>query len=440
MVGVPTAADSVTATLNGENREREVLNGHSNEANDGGETVPNGPPQELSAAAAFLEKFTGTANLGATIDRLSEAGESLEATKALAKAFISALAVVDAPVAAAASLEGCMQVLMMWLKECNMDEGLVSQIATDLLDGKTSPDLRLRCLALLYNGVDEDRGQLRFDLLVRVIRLAEAVDMVPRISKTVLPSVDMFVKQWRISTVDKRKLYKACYSALLSSGAIESAFTFNVKQLELYNGATESELASVESDAVAAIVDAVRLPSLYRFDTLLELNAVQRLEKAGASGGDKNLGLLFELLNIFVKEDLDAYTSFSDRNGPFLDEFKIDRGVSVEKMRLLTFASLGLDSQDLSYTTIATALKIEEAEVEEWVIRAISSGLTDAKINQLKSSVSVYRSTQRMFTREEWQPLSERINIWKENIGDLLTSLRETRQASAAAAADAFAG
>jgi translation initiation factor 3 subunit M len=152
------------------------------------------------------------------------------------------------------------------------------------------------------------------------------------------------------------------------------------------------------------------------------------------------LQLLFRLLNIFVKDDLDSFLDFAEKNALFLQELDIDKDRAADKMRLLTFASLGIESQDLSYQVIARALKIEESEVEEWVIRAISSGLVDAKINQLRSFVSVYRSTQRMFTREEWQPLSERINSWKENIGNLLTSLRETRQASAEAATEALSG
>lgn len=390
---------------------------------------------ELAAAAKYLQAKIGDQGLTHRIEGSVAAGDALTATNALADAFVVAL---DLPVDndGPGSLEGCMQELLLWVKkECAMDDDLVDKICNGLCAGVSSGDLRLRCMALLYNAVSEDHVMKRFSLLAATITLASSVDLVSKIVDTILPKIDTFLRQWRVGVPEKRHMYKVCYEALKSADMAEKAFAFNVKQLGLYNGASDDEFGAVEDATVDVIVEAVRLPKLYRFDTLLELDAVLRFE---SQRGDQKL--LFELINIFVRDDLAVFTEFRAQNEALLVKYKIDAAVAEDKMRLLTFASLGIDSPDLTYQMIASALQISEDQVEEWVIRAISSGLVDAKINQLKSSVAIYRSTQRMFTREEWQPLSERINIWKENIGELLASLRETRINSARAAMEAFSG
>ena len=389
---------------------------------------------ELIAAANYLQGKIGEEGLSEKIERAASNSDALEATNTLADAFIKALNAPEDP-DGSGSLEGCMQELLLWVKkECAMNNELVEKISEGLCSGVSSGDLRLRCMALLYNAVSEDHISKRFHLLAKTITLASSVGLVSKIVDTILPKVDVFLRQWKTSVPDKRYMYKVCYEALKLAGMSQQAFQFNVKQLALYNGATQEEMVSAESATVDVIVQAVRLPKLYRFDTLLELDTVKRFEN------HSEFNLLYQLISIFVRDELVAFTEFRASHGQVLTKYEIDPAIAEDKMRLLTFASLGIESQDLTYSMIASSLQIPESEVENWVIKAISSGLIDAKINQLKSSVAIYRSTQRMFTREEWQPLSERINIWKENIGDLLGSLRETRESSTRAAAEAFSG
>lgn len=420
------------STANGvhEAEHTETLNHHAEEGED-----IRALETELTAAANYLQSKIGEEGLTERITQAAAASDALGATNALADAFIAALDAPEDP-AGSGSLEGCMQELLLWVKkECSMDSNLVDKICNGLCGGVSNGDLRLRCMALLYNSVSEDHVSKRFSLLAATITLAANAGMVTKIVDTILPKVDVFLRQWQVEVPEKRSIYKVCYEALKSAEMYETAFDFNVKQLGFYNGATDGEFDAVTDATVDVIVQAVRLPKLYRFDTLLELDTVKRFETL-----DGDYKLLYELICIFVRDDLAVFTEFKAKNEKLLEKYGIDPAVAENKMRLLTFASLGIDSQDLTYDMIADALQISEDEVENWVIRAISSGLVDAKINQLKSSVAIYRSTQRQFTREEWQPLSERINIWKENIAELLTSLQETRQASAKAAVDAFSG
>lgn len=391
------------------------------------------PLQSLLASAEFLSSKVKDKGLVKQVKSCALAKDALGATTALADAFILAL---DRPLDAdeIGSVEGCMQELLLWVqRECAMNDALVDKISNDLCSGTSRGDLRLKCMALLYNAVSEDEPMKRFRLLKSTISLATSVKLVPKIQTTVLPNVDGFLKHWQVSASEKRDMYRMCYEALKSVDEIEDAFAFNVKMLELYNDADAGERSTVDGASIDAIVQAVRLPKLYRFDKLLELDVIKAFAN---EGGDKKQ--LHTLIKIFVQDDLSAFMSFNKENSKILAKYDIDRDIAIDKMRLLTFASLGIDSQDLSYESIAKALQISEDLVEEWVIRAIGSGLVDAKINQLKNSVAIYRSTQRMFTREEWQPLSERINTWKENISDLLASLREISHVNSAVTAEAF--
>lgn len=391
---------------------------------------------ELAAAANYLQARISDPSLADTVTQAAERGDVHTATSTLSEAFVLAL---DAPPDpdGPSSLEGCMQEVLVWLRrKCDMELGLVNQLSQGLCRGTSSSNIRLRCMALLYNAVGEQDSKQRFSLLVSLISLASSLDKVPNIENTVLSKIDTFLKSWNSSVEDKRRIYKVCYDALKSAGMAEKAFAFNVKLLTLYNDASEEEFKSVHAETVDVIVQAIRLPKLYRFDTMLELDAVTRFEKQV----DSDHSLLYELICIFVRDDLAVFRQFRTKHEELLKKYGIDAEVAEEKMRLLTFASLGIDSPDLTYEMIASALQISEDEVEHWVIRAISSGLVDAKINQLKSSVSIYRSTQRWFTREEWQPLSERINIWRENISDLLTVLREQKDSSGTGVAEVLAG
>lgn len=415
------------------------------EPSSGGQGAPT-LNDEMLAAASYLEKRIaasggtgGPLDVRTRIEALLQGSDDVGATGVLIDAFLHVVGHCDEAADERPNVEGCMQEVLVWLRRrCAMDAALVSRLSEGLLqgDGNQFAQVRLRCMALLYNSVEESDGNARFSLLLATIQLADTVGLVAQIVHSVLPRIDSFLRTWKTPVAQRKKLYGTACDALRKQPQLAAdAFNYHVKLLTLYNRDEASELNSVKTQAINIIVDAIKLPKLFRFDTLLDLDAVRHLR----DDSDADLNRLYELICIFVRDDLASFRAFLDQYGHVLKRFDIDDQVAVTKMRLLTFASLGIDSQDLTYGMIAKALNIEEADVEHWVIKAISSGLVDAKINQLKSSVAIYRSTQRTFTREEWLPLSERINIWKQNVGDLLVALEETKSNASSAAANAIA-
>jgi len=112
----------------------------------------------------------------------------------------------------------------------------------------------------------------------------------------------------------------------------------------------------------------------------------------------------------------------------------------ISKMRLLSLASIGTNSK-VPYATIAQTLQVPEADVEQWVIRAISARLIEAQMDQLNQHVTITyvidfravvspsfsRSTARVFGAEQWQVLADKLTKWREDISGLLQIVRDVR-------------
>ena len=61
----------------------------------------------------------------------------------------------------------------------------------------------------------------------------------------------------------------------------------------------------------------------------------------------------------------------------------------LKKIRLLSLATLAAENPVLPYSLIATTLDIPQDDVEDWVVIAISAGVLEAKMNELKQVVIV---------------------------------------------------
>eukprot|EP00188_Purpureofilum_apyrenoidigerum_P000368 Plantae.Rhodophyta-Purpureofilum_apyrenoidigerum.ctg11593.p1 GENE.Plantae.Rhodophyta-Purpureofilum_apyrenoidigerum.ctg11593~~Plantae.Rhodophyta-Purpureofilum_apyrenoidigerum.ctg11593.p1 ORF type:complete len:414 (+),score=114.25 Plantae.Rhodophyta-Purpureofilum_apyrenoidigerum.ctg11593:100-1341(+) len=379
---------------------------------------------ECRAAANFLGRRSNDEKLLSRIEKAISAGDSMQTVTVVIRGFLAALNVEpsegDDVELITVNLEGCMQVVLYFVKELgDMNAELVQEMAEGLCASTNHGDMRLRSLALLYNSTSEENKDLRFKLLMLLINLASKIGEVEKL-QGLFANMDNYIKKFDLDINDTRALLRRVYNSLRAADLSEDAYKFNVKLLETYNGASDTELDSIVDNAIQAVVDAIKLPKLFRFDSLLDLSAVSRLK---ANGNE----MLHELLEIFIKDELSVYQKFYESNQDFLKSHNLSNDQCVDKMRLLTFASLGSEKTELQYRAIANALAIPLEEVEIWVIRTISSGLVEAKMNQVTQTVTVNRSTVRYFTGDQWQPLSQRINLWSENIEEVLLILRNGR-------------
>uniref|UniRef100_A0A7S0T610 Eukaryotic translation initiation factor 3 subunit M n=1 Tax=Erythrolobus madagascarensis TaxID=708628 RepID=A0A7S0T610_9RHOD len=326
------------------------------------------------------------------------------------------------------SVEGAVQVAIGALIEyADNDADAMRSLGGDVASRTDRADVRLRALSSLYNAAPNGRGEhgrLRYEMLLLVIAFGERAGLSSALHP-VFAKVEEYGTQWELSPADRRGLLDAVASALVAGGDLAAAHEYKLKALHEVDPAANRSIEAEAERAAAVVTQSIMLDNVFRFDELPDLESVRALEHTHA--------LLWELLNILISGGLKEYLAFHNANSAYVaDTLKLSHEALVRKMRLLTFASLGIAKQELSYEEVASALEVEVDEVEAWVIRAISSGLLDARVDELGSRVVINRSTTRVFTKQEWQPLHQRIELWKRNL-DALSSMLAAKRAAISA-------
>ena len=362
-------------------------------------------------------------------------------TRLLAVAFLNALDRLDENDRNAASLQGCMQVLHLRLEShphLTTENGGLLDLIARLSSSTRFGHLRLLFLSLIYNSTPENSGGLRLYVLVHTVHLSMITGLTGLVLPGVLERINGFLAKWGVGKREARKLYLVVAMALEQKGQREGAHTWYLKYLRTLDESEEEEKEGGDGGeekgiAKKVMVDAINLKTIFRFDALMEMKAIKTLKE------QKDCEKLCELSQIFVDGDVHDYGKWKEdvvkrENGKKLGDIEglenVNEDMCLEKMRLLTFSSMGVEAQEMSYEEVSNGLEIEKEDVEDWVVRAIGVGLVDAKMDQLEEKVRIYRSTQRTFSRAEWAPLSDRINVWRANMADLLEALKAARQKS----------
>jgi len=241
------------------------------------------------------------------------------------------------------------------------------------------------------------------------------------------PRLVSLLDSWQVQ--DRRDLYRTVASVLPVTDIRKQRFLLLL--VESYTDKDASSAHSVDA-AKEAAVGAIRDPvSLFVHQrSMLSLPAIQAL-------GQSN-GMLLGLLKIFQEGKLSDYKAFLDSNGgedAVLKPLGLDAESCMRNMRILSLCSLASDLEEIPYSTIAETLQLpSDSEVESWVIAAVSSGLLQAKMDQLEHTVMVERSVVRQFGPEQWKSLQSRLRLWKQNVGGLLAGLKDSQIGSGGAA------
>jgi len=117
------------------------------------------------------------------------------------------------------------------------------------------------------------------------------------------------------------------------------------------------------------------------------------------------------------------------------------------KIRLLTLVSLGFQNigKGVSYATLASALQVDQSEVERWVIdgtfppfaftsnhltphSVIRAGLVSGKLSQSSRVFHITRSTSRVFERDQWVALEQRLVAWQTGLAAVLAVVTSARE------------
>ncbi|KAI9197321.1 uncharacterized protein BJ171DRAFT_520797 [Polychytrium aggregatum] len=264
-------------------------------------------------------------------------------------------------------------------------------------------------LSNLFNTVSTS-STVRYDTYVAIIKVAskngEVEAVIPQ-----LHLVDAWLAEWGVSLNQTRALY-LLISEKLSDSHPQQSYEQLLKYLATFDNADAAGLKTSKEHAIKAVKKAISIPEVLNFEDLAKLEAIKALKTEK----------IFTLVNIFLSDNLAAYQDFVKKNPDFCKKEGLNHEDNLHKIRLLSLASLAAShvENEVAYSTIAKALAIEDDEVEFWVIDVIRAGLVDAKMNQLKKTVVVSRSTHRVFGKEQWKFLGERLNGWRANLKEVL--------------------
>ncbi|KAJ5641014.1 Eukaryotic translation initiation factor [Penicillium herquei] len=288
------------------------------------------------------------------------------------------------------------------------------------------PTLAISILTTIFNTLSADDSSRYHVLLaiVAVIRQSGSGYAFEALKPQLANQLPTWLSAWELDAEEAQKLHLAVADAATAAGDDDLAQSHIVQALQTIPSADASKPAAREL-GVRALASALRRPAVFDFTPLTASDAVQSLRTSDS--------VLFELLEIFTSDTLDAYEEFIAAN-PLAS---ISGGVLAEagdalqtKMRLLTLTSLAAStpSRSLAYASIASALRVPDSDVEKWVIDTIRAGLVEGKLSQLRSEFLVHRATYRVFGEKQWAEVQGRLMVWRRSLEGVLTVIRSERE------------
>eukprot|EP00397_Hematodinium_sp_SG-2012_P051213 GEMP01059903.1.p1 GENE.GEMP01059903.1~~GEMP01059903.1.p1 ORF type:complete len:423 (+),score=98.95 GEMP01059903.1:33-1271(+) len=332
-------------------------------------------------------------------------------------------------------IEGCFSLLISLLQFLDSQESTVqlSREMTDVLVKHVNyPNLRLKLLMAMYNYFLPSFPS-RYPIFRQILTFSFEVKLFDQVLPY-LAQLESWKQDWDLSKESERDLYYVVQNNLRSLGKLELAYTFLQKYLNLFEVATPNEYASKECEggALQVIKDSCSLPKVFEVDSIMSLNAVKALQSKHSK--------LLEMMNIFREgRSPKVLEDFRSNNPKVFTDYDIDYDALLEKIRILALASLAKDKQELSLEEAAQALGRNIDEVETWVVKAISDGVIEGRIDQLQKVIKVKSTLFRTFGPTEWKALDGKLKNWVSNIKVLQTLQSQTTGMSNVSAAAASA-
>ncbi|XP_021905443.1 eukaryotic translation initiation factor 3 subunit M-like [Carica papaya] len=281
------------------------------------------------------------------------------------------------------------------------------------------PALRLKILFNLYNLLENPYS--RFHVYMKALNLAVS----GKVTEYIVPSfkmIESFLKEWNIGVQDQRELFISIANVLKENkSSARESFKFLTKYLATFSGEDAYTMSEAKEEAVRTIIEFVKAPEMFQCD-LLDMPAVGQLEK------DAKYALVYQLLKIFLPQRLDAYLEFQAANSTLLKSYGLVHEDCIAKMRLISLVDLASDeSGEIPYALIRDTLRINDDEVELWVVKAITAKLIDCKMDQMNQVVVVSRCTERAFGQKQWLALRGKLATWRGNIANVISTIQANK-------------
>jgi|UniRef100_A0AC35GSB2 translation initiation factor 3 subunit M len=225
-------------------------------------------------------------------------------------------------------------------------------------------------------------------------------------------TLNSYFSEWKLTVEQQREVLRVLHAALLSDNRPQQAAEVMSRLLQTY---THADASNAEQDALECVRTAIIDPQTFSFDHLLRIQAVKHLEK--------NHSALFKLLKIFSHGRLNEFKIFVKENPKFISEkLKIEEGLLLKKIKILTLISLAEQNKVLSYEQLQKELELQtEDELENFLINVLKSKAVSGKLNGVRKEFYITAFDQRCFDRKEWKTL-------RSNLQNLLDNLKMTKK------------
>lgn len=322
--------------------------------------------------------------------------------------------------------------LLLYLEDADHMMKLVDTLCKLFVSStEQQPELRLRLLMMLYNTFPFVVTPFKFRVFMYIVDYAAKAGLFEQVLPY-LEYLDSWMVDWEHSGLevkDKRELYLNLSEYMRELGQRDlgkrvDAFLYLKKYAQLFQG--ESDSASdlsekeVQEATLKLLKDAIQLPSVIQFDDLLHFKTVKALEK----GKHQNL---VKLCRVFLTGDVNDLSSFQKKNAQMFKEHDLDFEAAMSKIRLLTLATLVQGKSEIALAEVAEALEESEDNVEHWVVKALSEGVIDGRIDQLNHKVLVKSAFQRQFGNEEWGFLDKKLTQWTDNLENVIKFIEDQK-------------
>jgi len=277
--------------------------------------------------------------------------------------------------------------------------------------------LRLRILTNTYNILGNVSPQDRYELFMAILNFTVGL----RRSETMIPflgqeSLDARIAEWGLNAQQKSKVYKLTREIYKQNKKNIEANDWTIRYLTTLEDPLSADAKQV---ALSAVRDSIAAADLFEFDRLLDIPAVKDIETSNKQ--------LFDLFTIFVSGNLETFRKFVEKHPDVIQANGLDLEASTTKIRFLSLASLAANSQEVSYSTVAQTLQVNESEVEDWIIAGISENILQARMDQLRNTVVINGALKRNFGTEEWKALGSSLDIWCQSVKSLLVTLKNAK-------------
>merc|ERR1711916_209299 len=220
------------------------------------------------------------------------------------------------------------------------------------------------------------------------VSLAAETDVLPAIKPHLLSFEELVKGAFADVDVGKKRAgLGIAASALSSVGARAEASALRIVLLNSYDGDASSSVSEVESVVVQVVADTLDMDGVYKFDHLLELDAVQAFQ----NHSNATYALVFQLLSVFVSGFLSEYDSSADAKNVVDNVLSLSHEKNVNKMRLLSLTSLAGNTEIIPYSLVAGTLQIDDADVEAWGIKINKAKLARVRMDQEKQVMHITR-------------------------------------------------